>query len=108
MSTIDSIGPILLDGRSFLAERQYPEIHQFKVEVFPNVGQHGGRPHCKVTTDKGAVTVDLDTAQIIAGDAGHWNRTVERTAAAPTEGLLALWDEMRPDDQRLPVRWQFR
>lgn len=99
--SIRAYGQIQENGLSFLTEKTYPEIDQFKVEIFPNEGQHRGRPHCKITTDKGSVTVDLHTFAIIAGTAGPWNHTICKVVKDHQTGLLVLWDKMRPDDQRL-------
>ncbi len=101
LSEIQAIGPTDNMGRSFLVEKQYKEIRQFKVEIFPNESTHRGRPHCKVTTDKGAVTVDISNGGIIAGTAGHWTRTIQKVVLSHSDGLKRLWDEMRPDDQKL-------
>ncbi len=98
---IHSYGPILEGGVSLLIEKTYPEIDQFKVEIFPNESQHRGRPHCRVTTDKGAVTIDFLTGEVLAGDAGHWTRTACKTVVQHKDGLLALWNATRPTDQKL-------
>lgn len=101
--SIRSIGPTLTNGISLLAEKTYPEITEFKVEIFPNEGKHRGRPHCKVTTDKGAVTIDLHTIEIIVGSAGHWEGTIQKVLGQECHknALLNLWNNTRPNDQRL-------
>jgi hypothetical protein len=99
---IQSMGPTLASGKQMLTERVYKEVDTFKIEVFPNEGQHRGRPHCKVTTDKGAVTVDAKTGEILAGNAGHWTATVCKVVLAHSDGICDLWEKMRPEDQKLP------
>jgi hypothetical protein len=84
-----------------LAEKRYPEITSFKVEIWPNEGKHPGRPHCKVTTDKGAVSVDLGTGDIIAGNPDRWASAIKTAVMDHMVELQKLWDETRPDDQKL-------
>lgn len=105
LNTISALGPgedLPNDKRSSI-ERTYSAIKEFKVEIRANESQHRGRPHCCVTTDKGAVSVDIRTGEIIAGNAGRWNTSVSKAVVAHSNGLQELWDQMRPDDQRLPT-----
>ena len=103
LRTITQQGPgdNLPGGLRRLDEKQYPEIQNFKVEIWPNEGKHRGRPHCKVTTDKGAVTVDIETGEIIVGQAGKWEVAISKSVKAHKAGLHKMWDETRPDDQKL-------
>lgn len=105
LSTVAALGPgdDLANGMRRLDERTYSEIDTFKVEIRANEGQHRGRPHCCVTTDKGAVSVDILTGEIIAGNAGKWNTPIRKAVKSHSAGLKKLWDEMRPDDQQLPT-----
>jgi hypothetical protein len=103
-NNIRAYGPMNEGGVSFLIEKTYPEVDQFKIEVFPNEGKHRGRPHCRVTTDKGAITVDLASFEILAGDAGPWNHTVKKVIADNAVGLMKFCDTLRPDDQKLPAQ----
>jgi len=104
LGSIAALGPgdDLSGGMRRLDERTYSEIDQLKVEIRANEGQHRGRPHCCVTTDKGAVSVDILTGEIIEGDAGKWNTPIKKVVKSHSNGLKKLWDEMRPDDQKLP------
>ena len=106
LSAVAALGPgdDLPNGTRRLDERTYPEIKSFKVLIRANESQHRGRPHCCVQTDKGDVSVDIETGQIIAGDAGKWNTPIKRAVVQHREGLKALWEKMRPDDQRLPPK----
>tara|TARA_B100000965_G_scaffold405585_1_gene440249 strand:+ start:1847 stop:2209 length:363 start_codon:yes stop_codon:yes gene_type:complete len=101
LESIRSLGPIMEDGRSFLTEKQYPEINDFKVSVFPNESKHPGRPHCQVRIDSKTATFDINDGSVLAGDVGRWERTVREVLLGHKDGLLAFWDETRPDDQRL-------
>jgi hypothetical protein len=98
---IRMIGIVQKDGLSLLTEKTYPEIDAFKVEIFPNEGRHRGRAHCRVTTDDGSVSVDIETYEIIAGEPGRWARSIRKAVEEHHAGLLALWNQTRPDDQRL-------
>ena len=104
LGVIAALGPGdgLPNGMRRLDERTYPEIKAFKVLIRANESQHRGRPHCSVETDKGAVSVDIETGEIIAGDAGKWNTPIKRAVIQHQKGLRDLWTKMRPDDQRLP------
>ena len=103
LTTITQQGPgaDVQGGLRPLNEKTYPEIQQFKVEVLPNEGKHRGRPHCKVTTDKGAVSVDIETGDIIAGKADRWATAIGKAVKSHKAGLQKLWKESRPDDQKV-------
>jgi hypothetical protein len=75
---IRMIGIVQEDGLSLLTEKTYPEIDAFKVEIFPNEGRHRGRAHCKVTTNDGSVSVDIESCEIIVGEAGRWARSIRK------------------------------
>ncbi len=97
-------GPDYVDGGlSRLDEKTYPEISQFKVEIFPNEGKHRGKPHCRVTTDKGYVSVSIPDGEIIAGKGARWSGAIKKVISTHGQALLALWYKMRPDDQALPA-----
>jgi len=101
LESIRSLGPIMEDGRSLLIEKQYPEIDDFKVSVFPNESKHPGRPHCQVRIDGMTATFDINDGTMLAGNVGRWERTIQKVLLEHKEGLLVFWDETRPDDQRL-------
>ena len=102
---LDSIrvdGPILESGRSLLTEKQYSEIGDFKVIVYPNEGKHRGRPHCQVRIAGKTATFDIETCEIIVGNVDPWERTVRKVLLQNHEGLRDFWYDTRPDDQKLP------
>lgn len=106
LRTITQLGPgdDLPNGMRRLDERTYPEITSFKVIIRANESKHPGRPHCCVETDKGSVSVDIETGEIIAGNAGKWNTPIKKAVTSHKAGLEKLWNEMRPDDQKLPTK----
>ncbi len=91
------------DGSSpnMLLEKQYPEIKLFKVSIWPNESQHRGRPHCAVRHDKGQVSVDIMTGEVIAGDPGRWASAIKHAVLQHSSELQELWNSTRPDDQKL-------
>jgi hypothetical protein len=102
LDAIRAKGPIQEDGRSFLIEKQYPEIEDFKVSIFPNESKHPGRPHCQVRIAEMTAIFDIRTGDVLAGDIKRWERTVRKVLLDHQDGLLNFWHEMRPDDQKLP------
>lgn len=85
-----------------LREARYKAIKDFDVQIFPDESQHRGRPHCSVDTrGHGRVSVDIMTGEILAGDAGRYNREISLAVTGEKRGLSDLWAKMRPDDQKL-------
>lgn len=101
LSAIREYGQIQEDGRSLLNEKQYPEIEDFKVSIFPNENKHPGRPHCQVRIAGMTATFDIQTGERLAGDVKKWERSVQKVLLDHKDGLKKLWYDTRPDDQKL-------
>jgi hypothetical protein len=90
-----------LDGLMQMNEKRYPAITHFKVEIFPNESKHPGLPHCKVSADEKSANFQIEDGSKLCGDLGHRERAASKAVIEHKKGLLDLWYEMRPDDQKL-------
>jgi len=99
--TFATLGEIMEDGRSFLIERLFDQIKDFRCEIFPNESQHRGRPHCKMTADEKSAVFDIRTGEKLVGDLGRWERTASKAVQLHSAALLDFWIDLRPDDQKL-------
>ena len=54
-----------------------------------------------IEANDNSATFDINTGELIAGDLKKLNRTAERVVAEHSEPLLKLWNDTRPDDQKL-------
>ena len=68
--------------------KQYPEIEDFKVSIFPNESKHPGRPHCQVKIAGMTATYCIYTGELLAGDVKKWGRTVSKVLLAHKDELL--------------------
>ena len=89
-----------------LDERVVKAITEFKIEMFSNESKHAGRPHVKVHLKGGAVSISLENPPVnltptggIVGEA-----LAIKVVAKYRKKLLKLWNDTRPDDQKLPSR----
>jgi hypothetical protein len=93
-------GEILENGLSFLKEVSVP-IDGFKAVIRPNESQHRGRPHCLIAMGEDSATFDILTGERLAGTLKSWNRTAEKVVKQNSAELLIVWNDTRPDDQKL-------
>lgn len=80
-------------------------IKELRVEIYFNEGQHRGRPHVAVVLPDGKVSVSLEDPPVLLTPHGY--RGEASALKVVKENLLLLrklWDETRPDDQKLPSR----
>jgi len=90
-------------GPELLAERHIREITEYKVEMWSNESKHAGRPHVTVTVRGVQISVSLDEEPknltpkgTIVGEA-----SALRVVKKNRERLLQIWEETRPDTQKL-------
>lgn len=95
-----SYGPIMENGLSLLFEVKF-DLGKFKAIIRPNESKHRGRPHCLIEHDEKSASFDIQSGERLAGDLGQWNRTAEKVVLEFSNDLLSLWNDTRPDDQRL-------
>jgi hypothetical protein len=76
---------------------------QLRVEIYPNEGQHRGRPHCKVTyARRVAGSFGLpDGEPLHPGRLGPHEAAARKLVRKHGRRLLDDWFHYRPDDQRL-------
>jgi hypothetical protein len=99
-SDFQSYGQIQEDGLSYLTEVTV-SLNNFRVVLRPNEGQHRGRPHCLIEMGEDSATFDIMTGELLAGTLKSWNRTAEKTILRHSAKLKEVWDQTRPDDQKL-------
>ena len=111
----DLASEIALDLRTFLNEepetltRRLDEkkadwIDDFRIEIYPNEGQHRGRPHAAVFLPDGKISVSLeDPPEVLTPQKLRGEAAALRVVKKHLVRLLKLWAETRPDDQRLPT-----
>jgi len=89
--------------RQRLDERVVRAITEFKVEMFSNESKHAGRPHVKVHLKGGAVSISLDDPPESLTPTGGivGEASAIKVVAKNRKTLLALWNETRPDDQKI-------
>jgi hypothetical protein len=91
--------------RQRLDERLVNWITEYRVEIYSNEGQHRGRPHVSVFLPGGRVSVSLDDPPILLTPNGYRGEaSAVKVVQKYRVKLLALWNDTRPDDQRLPFR----
>jgi len=90
--------------RQRLDERVVRAITEFKVEMFSNESKHAGRPHVKVHLKGGAVSISLDDPPESLTPTGGivGEASAIKVVAKNRKTLLKLWNDTRPDDQKLP------
>jgi hypothetical protein len=89
-------------GLSRLDEAAY-KVGDFSLTYRFNEGKHRGRPHCLVNLPNRLVAkLDIVTGEIIEGDVNGWGRSIAKFFEKYDKELLAIWEQTRPDDQRLP------
>ncbi len=80
-------------------------VRQRRILFYSDESKHRGRPHCIVELSRDhRPKIDIATGDVIEGDAGPYWRHLRRFVADEDvrRQLLDIWDETRPDDQRLP------
>ena len=98
--TFTQLGEIQENGLSFLKEVTVA-LPQFKVVIRPNESQHRGRPHCLIAMGEKSAVFDIVTGELMAGTLKSWNRTAEKAVKLHSPELLEVWNDTRPDDQKL-------
>jgi hypothetical protein len=77
------------------------------VEIYFNEGQHRGRPHVAVVLPDGKVSVSLEDPPTLLTPHGYRGEaSALKVIKKHLIRLKKLWDDTRPDDQKLPVREQ--
>jgi hypothetical protein len=86
-----------------LDERVVKEISEFRVEMWSNESQHAGRPHVRVHLKNGAISVSLDPEpQNLTPRGGLIGEaSALRVIKKKRKMLLDLWQQTRPDTQKL-------
>lgn len=88
-----------------LDERWIKSIAEARVEIYSNEGQHRGRPHVVVILADGKVSVSLDDPPVLLTPHGYRGEaSALKVVAKHRTRLRQIWDETRPDDQRLPTQ----
>ncbi len=95
-----SIGEIQENGLALLKEVSV-SIGDFKAIIRTNESQHRGRPHCLIAMGESSAVFDIHTGALMAGTLKSWNRTAEKVVKENAALLLDVWNETRPDDQKL-------
>lgn len=101
--TFSQIGEIQENGLSYLKEVTV-SLPEFEVIIRTNESQHRGRPHCLIAMGENSPTFDIETGQLLAGTLKSWNRTAEKDVKRHSGTLLQVWNDTRPDDQKLPPK----
>jgi hypothetical protein len=86
-----------------LDERVVKLISEFRVEMWSNESQHAGRPHVKVHLKNGAISISLDPEPENLTPRGGLTgeATALKVIKKHRKKLLKLWQETRPDTQKL-------
>lgn len=94
-------------GLRRLDEKVVNWISEHRVEIRLNESQHRGRPHVVVVLPDGAISVSLDSPPVLLTPHGYRGEaSALKVVKKHLKELRKLWDETRPDDQRLPIRSQ--
>lgn len=88
-----------------LDEKWVKWVKEIRVEIYFNEGQHRGRPHVAIFLQDGKVSVSLEDPPVLLTPNGYRGESSAlKVVAKHRVGLLELWNETRPDDQKLPNR----
>jgi hypothetical protein len=88
-----------------LDEKVVNWIAEHRVEIYFNEGQHRGRPHVAIVLPDGKVSVSLENPPVLLTPHGYRGEaSALRVVNKYRERLQQLWDDTRPDDQKLPPR----
>lgn len=91
-------------GPQRLDEKWIKEITECRVEIYHNEGQHRGRPHVVVKLQDGKVSVSLDDPPELLTPHGYRGEAgAVKIVGKHRKRLRQIWDESRPDDQKLPT-----
>jgi hypothetical protein len=93
-------GEIQENGMSLLKEVTV-SLDGFRVTIRPNESQHRGRPHCLIAMGEFSATFDIVTGALLAGSLKSWTRTAEKVVKRNSVDLLKVWNDTRPDDQKI-------
>lgn len=95
------------DLRRRLDEKHVDWITEHRVEIYLNEGQHRGRPHVAVVLPDGKVSISLDDSPVLLTPHGYREEaSALKVVRKHLSRLRKLWDDTRPDDQKLPEREQ--
>ena len=93
------------DGWQRLDEKVVDFISEARVEIYFNEGQPRGREHVAVVLQDGKVSVSLEDPPVLLTKNGYRGEaSALKVVARHRTALRALWDDTRPDDQKLPSR----
>lgn len=93
------------DTRSRLDEKVAAWIKEYRIEIYLNESQHRGRPHVAVVLPDGKISVSLDDPPVVLTPNGlRGEAAALKVVEKHREQLRKLWDDTRPDDQKLPSR----
>lgn len=88
-----------------LDEKVVKWITEHRVEIYFNEGQHRGRPHVAVVLPDGKISVSLDDPPVLLTPHGYRGEaSALKVVKKHLQPLRTLWDETRPDDQKLPIK----
>jgi hypothetical protein len=88
-----------------LDEKVVDWITEYRVEIYFNEGQHRGRPHVAVVLPDGKVSVRLENSPVLLTPHGYRGEaSALKVVKKHLQRLRKLWDDTRPDDQKLPPR----
>lgn len=85
-----------------LDEKLVDFITDARVEIYLNESQHRGRPHVAVVLQDGKVSVSLDDPPVLLTPHGYRGEaSALKVVKKHLPALRKLWDDTRPDDQKL-------
>ncbi len=91
-----------IDRLSRIDEKFISEISEHRIDIYLNENQHRGRPHVVVTLPDGKISVSLeDTPEVLTPHGYRGEASARKVVKKHLSRLLEIWNETRPDDQRL-------